>query len=68
MTEAERIWAEKNDDALIEAAAELEAYTEEGQRIIRAELKRRGQPSPHATDSARGHVRATLLPEGKPAK
>jgi hypothetical protein len=46
MTEAERIWAEKSDDALIEAAAELEAYTEEGQRVIRAELKRRGLEDP----------------------
>ena len=46
MNEAERIWQEKSDDALIEAAAELETYTDEGQRIIRAELKRRGLEDP----------------------
>jgi hypothetical protein len=46
MKDAERIWQEKSDDALIEAAAELGTYTEEGQRIIRAELKRRGLEDP----------------------
>jgi hypothetical protein len=46
MNEAERIWQEKSDDALIEAAAELETYTDEGQRIIRAELRRRGLEDP----------------------
>ena len=46
MTEAERIWQEKSDDALIEAASELETYNEEGRRIIRAELKRRGLEDP----------------------
>ena len=46
MNEAERIWAEKSDDALIEAAAELETYTDDGQRIIRTELRRRGLEDP----------------------
>jgi hypothetical protein len=46
MNEAERIWQEKGDDALLEAATELETYTEEGRRIIRAELKRRGLEDP----------------------
>ena len=46
MTEAERIWQEKSDDALLEAAAELETYTEDGQRIIRMELRRRGLEDP----------------------
>jgi len=46
MTEAERIWQSKSDDALVEAAAELATYTPEGQVIIRAELKRRGLEDP----------------------
>jgi hypothetical protein len=46
MTEAERIWHDKSDDALIEAASELGTYTAEGQQIIRAELKRRGLEDP----------------------
>jgi hypothetical protein len=46
MTDAQRIWQEKSDDALIEAAAELGTYTAEGQAIIRAELKRRGLEDP----------------------
>jgi hypothetical protein len=46
MTEAEGIWRSKSDDDLIEAAAELGTYTADGQRIIRAELKRRGLEDP----------------------
>ncbi len=46
MNEAERIWSEKSDEDLLEAAAELRQFTEEGQRIIRAELKRRGLEDP----------------------
>jgi Lipocalin-like domain/Putative prokaryotic signal transducing protein len=46
MEEAEVIWAEKNDDELVEASGELFDYTEEGERIIRAELRRRGLPEP----------------------
>jgi hypothetical protein len=46
MTDADRIWREKSDDALLEAAAELHTYTDDGQRIIRAELKRRGLEDP----------------------
>jgi len=46
MTEAERIWQSKSDEDLIEAAGELESYTEDGQRIIRAELRRRGLEDP----------------------
>ena len=46
MTDAERIWHEKSDDALIDAAAEIGTYTEEGQQIIRSELKRRGLEDP----------------------
>jgi hypothetical protein len=46
MNEAERIWSEKSDEDLLDAAAELEQFTEEGQRIVRAELKRRGLEDP----------------------
>jgi len=46
MTDAERIWHEKSDDALIDGAAEISTYTEEGQQIIRTELKRRGLEDP----------------------
>ena len=46
MADAEGIWADKTDDELLEAAEEISEYTEEGERIIRAELKRRGLPQP----------------------
>lgn len=46
MSDAERIWREKSDDDLLEAAAQLDEFTDEGQRIIRAELKRRGMEDP----------------------
>lgn len=46
MTEAERIWSEKSDEELVEAAASLAEFTPDGQRVIRAELKRRGLEDP----------------------
>ena len=46
MDDARRIWREKSDDDLIEAAAELDQFTEEGRAIIRAELKRRHLEDP----------------------
>jgi hypothetical protein len=46
VTEAERIWSEKGDEDLLDAAADLDQFTEDGQRIIRAELKRRGLEDP----------------------
>ena len=46
MADAEAIWAAKTDDELLEAAAELSEYTKEGERVIRAELERRGLPKP----------------------
>ena len=46
MADAEAIWAAKTDDELLEAARELPEYTEEGERIVRAELQRRGLPQP----------------------
>jgi hypothetical protein len=44
--EAERIWSEKSDEDLIDAAASLGEFTPAGQLIIRAELKRRGLEDP----------------------
>lgn len=46
MTEAERIWREKSDQELLDAATELEEFTEEGQRVILAEIDRRGLELP----------------------
>jgi hypothetical protein len=46
MSEAERIWREKSDDELLEAAAALDEFTAEGRWIIRSELQRRGLEDP----------------------
>ena len=48
MEDAEGIWAAKSDDELLDASGELFDYTEAGERIIRAELRRRGLPQPDA--------------------
>ncbi len=50
MTDAELIWRSKSDDELLEAAAMLADYTEEGEGLIRAELQRRGLAAPHGDD------------------
>jgi len=44
----EQIWREKSDEDLIEAGERLSEFTLEGERIIRAELRRRGLPDPPA--------------------
>jgi hypothetical protein len=46
VTEAERIWGEKSDEDLLDAAGDLDQFTADGQRIVRAELKRRGLEDP----------------------
>jgi hypothetical protein len=46
MSEAEEIWRAKTDEELLQAGEELSEYTEDGERIIRAELRRRGLPEP----------------------
>jgi hypothetical protein len=46
MSESEEIWRAKSDEELLEAREDLSEYTEEGERIIRAELQRRGLPKP----------------------
>ncbi len=44
----EQIWREKSDEDLVEAGERLSEFTLEGERIIRAELRRRGLPDPPA--------------------
>jgi hypothetical protein len=44
----EEIWRDKADEDLIEAGERLFEFTAEGERIIRAELRRRGLPDPPA--------------------
>jgi len=47
MTEnAEAIWAAKSDAELLEASGELFEFTEAGEHVVRAELRRRGLPEP----------------------
>lgn len=46
MADADEIWAAKSDEELLDAARELGEYTEEGERVIRAELRRRRLPPP----------------------
>jgi hypothetical protein len=47
----EQIWREKSDEDVIEAGERLFEFTSEGERIIRAELHRRGLPdSPTPVD------------------
>jgi hypothetical protein len=45
MTELERLWSGKTQEELLEALQQLSDYTEEGQRTILAELRRRGSDS-----------------------
>jgi hypothetical protein len=42
MTDLERIWSSKSDEALLEAAASLDDFTDEGRRVVLAELEKRG--------------------------
>ena len=46
MSDAEDVWRAKTDDELLEAVEQLSEYTAEGERIIRAELRRRRLPEP----------------------
>jgi hypothetical protein len=53
MTNLERIWGSKSDDALLEAAASLDDFTDEGRRVVLAELEKRGLdvPEPEGGES-----------------
>ncbi len=46
MSDMEKIWRDKSDEDLLEAAASLSDFTDEGQQVVRAELKRRGLEDP----------------------
>ena len=46
MTSVEKIWRDKTDAEVAEAASQLREYTEEAERAIRSELQRRGLPEP----------------------
>jgi hypothetical protein len=46
MNEAERIWRSKADDEVVEASTCLDEFTQEGERVIRAELRRRALSEP----------------------
>jgi hypothetical protein len=56
MSEAEKAWRAKPDEEVLAAARGLAEYTEEGQRAIRGELRRRGfdEPPPIVRDSYAG--------------
>jgi hypothetical protein len=67
MSDVERIWRDKSNEDLIEAAAELGDYTDEGQRAIRAGLERRGLEDPveqtHAVGPGEGEEEEAQLPD-----
>jgi hypothetical protein len=50
MTDAEAHWRRKSDEEVADAARQLSDYTEEGERIIREELRRRGMAEPPPTE------------------
>ena len=54
MSDAESVWRRKTDDELAAAAQHLEDYTEDGRRVVRAELERRGLAAPPAIARAEG--------------
>jgi hypothetical protein len=64
MNDAERIWRDRSDEDLLEAAAELGQFTEQGQAVIRAELKRRGLEDP--VDQANSEAEAIDPPGDEP--
>jgi hypothetical protein len=49
MSDAEQVWRGKADDEIQAAARRLSEYTEDGERVIRAELRRRGFDEPPST-------------------
>ena len=60
MSDAEAIWRGKTDDQVADAATQLSGYTEEGERIIRGELRRRGMADPPATQRQSGEPAAVV--------
>jgi len=49
MSDVEKVWGGKADDEVLAAARRLAEYTEGGERVIRAELRRRGFDEPPPT-------------------
>ena len=47
MSDAEELWKRQSDEEVIRAMLRLDDYVEEGQAIIRAEMRRRGLTIPH---------------------
>ncbi len=62
MSDMERIWRGKSDEDLLEAAASLDDFTEEGRQAVRAELRRRGLEDP--VEQAGESATAEPPPEG----
>jgi rubrerythrin len=63
MSDIEQVWREKSDEDLIEAAATLSDFTEEGQQVIRAELRRRNLEDPVEQAGQAARESATSEPE-----
>jgi uncharacterized RDD family membrane protein YckC len=61
MSEPGGVWGRRSNDDLVEAARHLDEYTDEGHRVIRAELLRRGLPVPASLQDVREPER--LAPE-----
>jgi uncharacterized RDD family membrane protein YckC len=53
MSEPGGVWGRRSNDDLVEAARHLDEYTDEGHRVIRAELLRRGLPVPASLQAGR---------------
>ena len=70
MTELELLWAGKSDEHLAEVVQSLADYTEESQRVIRAELHRRSMPGPLVPEPTPEFVEYVALMEiaGDPAR
>jgi hypothetical protein len=54
VTDAERIWRVRSDEQLLDAASHISGFTEEGRRVVRAELSRRGLSEPLPSEHAGG--------------
>jgi hypothetical protein len=54
VTDTERIWRSKTDEQLLDASSSLAQYTQEGEGVIRAELRRRSFPERSPTERSRG--------------
>jgi len=50
MNDAEALWRGKTDEEVADAARQLSDYTEEGERIMRGELRRRGMAEAPPTE------------------